>query len=60
MAAKPKPVKAGCRGRSSSDLGPGGGNNHTFDDDAYSLENVLTKEITLRDHLLEQVGQRRI
>lgn len=40
-----------------ADWGRGGGNNRSFDDDAYSLENVLTKEITLRDHLLEQVGE---
>jgi RNA polymerase sigma-54 factor len=40
-----------------ADWGRGGGNNRSFDDDAYSMENMLTKEVTLRDHLLEQVGE---
>jgi len=28
----------------------------SFDDDVYSLENVLTKEATLRDHLIDQMN----
>lgn len=33
----------------------GGGGNSSFDD-AYSLENVLTKDKTLREHLIEQIN----
>ncbi len=36
-----------------ADWGTGG--NRAFESDAYSLENTLTKEVSLRDHLLEQV-----
>jgi len=36
-----------------ADWGKSGG---SFNDDAYSLENVLTKETTLREHLIEQLN----